>query len=82
MFFQLVFAFAIPNLLKLFHQPEFYFSYFWPLKWSYLFPASIQSLSEGPALGVFMAYWTVIMSLIAVPVLTYFLGKRWYCSWV
>ena len=32
MFFQLGFGFLIPGLLQLFHQPEFYFSYFWPLK--------------------------------------------------
>ncbi len=29
---QLGFAFLIPNILVLFNQPEFYFSYFWPLK--------------------------------------------------
>ena len=29
-----------------------------------------------------MAWWTVLISLVGVPVLTYFVGKRWYCSWV
>lgn len=82
MFFQLVFAFALPNLLKLFQQPEFYFSYFWPLKQKYLFPSTLEALREGPGLGIFMAYWTVILALIGVPILTYFFGKRWYCSWV
>jgi hypothetical protein len=32
MFFQLGLAFILPNVLMLFNQPEFYFSYFWPLK--------------------------------------------------
>ena len=32
MFFQLGFAFVLPSLLVMFNQPEFYFSYFWPLK--------------------------------------------------
>ncbi|MEL6182181.1 MAG: hypothetical protein AAFS10_24695, partial [Myxococcota bacterium] len=32
MFIQISFAFSIPILLKFFHQPEYYFSYLWPLK--------------------------------------------------
>ena len=29
-----------------------------------------------------MLVWGIALSLVAVPVLTYFFGKRWYCSWV
>jgi Pyruvate/2-oxoacid:ferredoxin oxidoreductase delta subunit len=83
MFFQAVFAFLVPHLLQLFDQPEFYFSYFWPLKYQYLFPDSIHQLMQGPGgVPVFMAFWTIAISLVGVPVLTYFFGKRWYCSWV
>ncbi|MEX1024374.1 MAG: 4Fe-4S dicluster domain-containing protein [Planctomycetota bacterium] len=82
MFFQLAFAFLIPNLLKLFQQPEFYFSYFWPLKPEYLFPTELAALTEASRLGVFMAFWGVVLGLVGVPILTYFHGKRWYCSWV
>jgi len=39
-FFQLGFAFLIPNVLKAMNQPEFYFTYFWPLKPEYLLPFS------------------------------------------
>ncbi len=80
--FQLVFAFLIPNLLKLFHRPEFYFSYFWPLKREYLFPDSLSSLWRSGGFGQFAVFWTVILAFVGVPVLTYFVGKRWYCSWV
>jgi ferredoxin-type protein NapH len=38
MFFQLGFSFLIPALLVYLNKPEFYFSYFWPLKYEYLFP--------------------------------------------
>ncbi|MEZ4689787.1 MAG: 4Fe-4S binding protein [Ignavibacteria bacterium] len=31
---------------------------------------------------MFMFFWAAVMSFIATPVLTYFYGKRWYCSWV
>lgn len=83
MFFQLAFAFTLPGLLQLFSQPEYYFSYFWPLNYKYLFPDDFhQLMNSGTRLGVFMAFWGVAMSLVAVPVLSYFFGKRWYCSWV
>lgn len=82
-FFQLVLAYILPSVLALFKQPEFYFSYFWPLKYDYLFPESIQNLQTHPGgLATFMLFWTVFLSFLATPVLTYFFGKRWYCSWV
>jgi len=83
MFFQLGFAFLLPGLLLLFNQPEYYFSYFWPLDYDLLFPGSVSSLMGTPGgLGVFMLVWGAVLTFIATPVLTYFFGKRWYCSWV
>ena len=90
-FFQLGFGFAIPNLLKKMHQPDFYFTYFWPLKPDYLLPfdyvmgveSSILAAEvSGFSLGRFMIIWGALMTFVATPVLTYFFGKRWYCSWV
>ncbi len=83
MFFQLGFAFIIPNILKLFQQPEFYFSYFWPLKYDYLFPGTVSDMVANPGgLGMFFILWGAIMTFVATPILTYKFGKRWYCSWV
>ncbi len=83
MFFQLGFAFIIPNVLKLFQQPEFYFSYFWPLKYDYLFPGTVSYITgSAGGLGVFFIFWGAVMTFIATPLLTYKFGKRWYCSWV
>ncbi|PRY15469.1 4Fe-4S binding protein [Pontibacter ummariensis] len=83
MFFQLCFAFLIPALLLFLNEPEFYFNYFWPLKYDYLFPSTIDYLIDnGAALGVFMVFWGTLFTFIATPILTYFYGKRWYCSWV
>jgi ferredoxin-type protein NapH len=82
-FFQLGFSLLIPAILIRLNKPEFYFNYFWPLKYQYLFPGEIKYLtSNGEALGYFMVFWGAMMILIATPVLTYFFGKRWYCSWV
>lgn len=82
MFVQLFLAFLIPALLLFFQKPEFYFSYFWPLKPDYFFPGTLQSLEASGGWGFFMVRWAVVMAFIGVPVLTYFFGKRWYCSWV
>ena len=82
MFFQLGFAFLIPMFLKKLNQPEFYFSYFWPLKYNYLFPSDVSSLTSNGNIGVFMVFWGAMLTFIATPVLSYKYGKRWYCSWV
>ncbi|HMQ69847.1 MAG TPA: 4Fe-4S binding protein [Ignavibacteria bacterium] len=78
MFFQLILAYLIP----MFIVNGFFFTYFWPLKYEYLFPASYDYLIQSGGIGMFMFFWAAVMSFIATPVLTYFYGKRWYCSWV
>lgn len=90
MFFQLIFAFLLPEILKELNagtHPEWekkthYFSYFWPLDYGAFFPENLSSLWASGGLGRFVFAWSIIVSFIAVPVLTWFFGKRWYCSWV
>ena len=83
MFCQLGLAFLVPSFLRLLGQKEHYFTYFWPLSYNNLFPKSITGLwADGHAFTVFIVFWSFVISLVAVPVLTYFVGKRWYCSWV
>ena len=83
-FFQLGFAFLIPSFLKMMSEPEYYFTYFWPLKTDPLKPDGInyivQSSSHG--IGWYFIAFSALMTFIGVPILTYFYGKRWYCSWV
>ena len=81
-FFQLAFGFLVPQVLKAFQQPEFYFTYFWPLKKEYLFPSDLKWLASSGGFGVFMAFWGVAAALVITPALTWYFGKRWYCSWV
>ena len=90
-FFQLIFAFIVPALLKRAQLPDFYFTYFWPLKPDYLLPfdyvmhpqnGMISAQVSGFAVGRAMILWGMMMSLVATPILTYYFGKRWYCSWV
>ena len=82
MFFQLAFAFMIPNILYKLNQPYYDWTSIWPLRYYELFPWSVNSLVDSGAVGRFMVFWGVISILVITPILTYFFGKRWYCSWV
>jgi ferredoxin-type protein NapH len=79
---QLGFAFLIPNVLKAFSQPEFYPTYFWPLKAWYGEPDGVHSFWSQGAVGKAMILFAAGMILIGTPLLTWRFGKRWYCSWV
>ncbi len=82
-FFQLVFAYLIPSLMMILNQPEFYFSYFWPLTYNGLFPSTLEGLKSHPGgIGFYLFLWGAMMIFIATPILTWFFGKRWYCTWV
>ena len=87
MFFQLVIAFLLPGILaKLNAQgwqtESFYFSYFWPLDYDALFPSNLNHMITLGFFGKFVIYWMIIGAFVAIPIMTYFFGKRWYCSWV
>jgi polyferredoxin len=83
MFFQLSFAFLLPALLFRNDHPEKFLSYFWPLAPETLYPGEVTGqLARSPAWGWGLLGWTLVAILILTPVLTYFVGKRWYCSWV
>jgi ferredoxin-type protein NapH len=81
-FFQLVLAFLIPYILVRLNQPELYFHYFWPLDYDALFPWQVEAWQTSGRLGTLMVFWVLALIALATPVLTYFYGKRWYCSWV
>ncbi len=82
MFFQTAFAFLIPEILVRLNYPYFDFKNIWPLNYTFFFDYNLNSLIESGGLGIFMLVWGIALIVIAVPVITYFYGKRWYCSWV
>ena len=82
MFFQTAFAFLIPEIMIRLNQPYFDFKNIWPLDYSFFFNTRLDTLLANGGLGVFMLVWGIALIIIAVPVLVYFFGKRWYCSWV
>ena len=82
MFFQTAFAFLIPEILSLLNKPAVDLKNIWPLDYSFFFEYRLNYLIESGGLGIFMLVWGIILIAIGVPVITYFYGKRWYCSWV
>jgi polyferredoxin len=73
---QVLLGFALPYVMPMFGQPEFYFSYFWPLTYGAIFPHTLQSLP------VYLAVYSVIGAFVVAPGASLLFGKRWYCSWV
>jgi len=82
MFFQTAFAFLIPEFMARLNAPYFDFKNIWPLNYTFFFDYNLNNLLESGNLGIFMLVWGIALALIGVPVITYFFGKRWYCSWV
>ena len=86
MFFQLGFAFLIPEILEKLNPGKEYFAKdlknMWPLNYYFFNDWHLKGLLNGGNLGLFMLVFGIAMIFIISPILTYFYGKRWYCSWV
>ncbi len=81
-FFQLSFAFIIPEILRALKKPPIDLKNIWPLDYSFFWNNNISELLSNGKLGIFMLVWGIVLLIIIVPLFTYFFGKRWYCSWV
>lgn len=81
-FFQLCFAFLIPEIMASLNQPAMDLKNMWPLNYYFFFDWNIKKLLSSGYFGLFLMVWGIALTFIISPVLTYFYGKRWYCSWV
>ncbi len=82
MFFQLSFAFLLPEILVLLNKPWHDFKNIWPLDYTFFFDYRVENMVSSGTLGMFMFVWGILLIILGVPLMTYFYGKRWYCSWV
>jgi len=82
MFFQLIIAFILPQILFALNLPEVDLKNIWPLDYSFFYEWRLDSYLQSGAMGMFMLVLGIALIIIGVPVITYFYGKRWYCSWV
>ncbi len=82
MFFQLGFAFLIPEIMQKLQYPYYSFTNMWPLNYYFFYDWNLTTLLGAGNVGLFMLLFGLAMVFIISPTLTYFYGKRWYCSWV
>jgi ferredoxin-type protein NapH len=93
-FFQLGFAFLLPEIMSGMYGGWAWvdFKNMWPLDYDFFFNGGSGGLLEyqegggvnvaGGSLGMFILIWGIGLFVIGVPLMVYFFGKRWYCSWV
>jgi ferredoxin-type protein NapH len=82
LFFQIIFAFLLVEILPLFGLPGRDLKNAMPLDYTFLYDYNIKELLAAGQFGLFLIVWGILLSIIVVPTLVYFYGKRWYCSWV
>lgn len=84
MFFQLAFAFLIPEFMYVMNSglPYYDLKSVWPLNY-YLFDEwSVKGFLSSGQIGVAFLIFGLLSVFVITPILTYQYGKRWYCSWV
>ena len=82
MFFQLAFAFILPEILQGLNYPYYDFKNMWPLNYYFFYDWNINGFLSAGNMGMLMLGSGLAMMFVISPLLTYFYGKRWYCSWV
>ena len=81
-FFQTAFAFLIPEMMIRLNMPSMDLKNIWPLNYTFFYDYNLDQLTSAGWIGTSLLVWGILLIVIGVPVLTYFYGKRWYCSWV
>lgn len=82
LFFQIVFAFLIPEIMVRLQMPYYDFKNAFPLDYDFFFSWNLKELTSSGGIGIFILVWGIVLTVVMVPVMVYFFGKRWYCSWV
>ena len=84
MFFQLAFAFLIPEIMARLNGdlPYYDLKNIWPLNYYNFERYRVNGFISAGDIGLAMLIFGILSILVITPVLTYFYGKRWYCSWV
>lgn len=87
MFFQLGFAFLIPEFMARLNSDTFKLPYYdlknmWPLNYYNFEQYRIDDFINAGNIGLALLIFGVLSIFVISPFLTYKYGKRWYCSWV
>lgn len=56
----------------------------WPLDYDFFYDWHLDAMQAEAyqPLGMTYLVWGILFFLVLTPIITYFVGKRWYCSWV
>ncbi len=87
MFFQLGFAFLIPEFMARLNSDSFKLPYYdlknvWPLNYYNFEQYRVDEFINAGNIGLALLIFGLVSILVITPILTYKYGKRWYCSWV
>jgi len=87
MFFQLSFAFLIPEFMMRLNRETFSLPYYdlkniWPLNYYNFEQYRVDDFISAGDVGLVLLLFGIASIFIITPILTYKYGKRWYCSWV
>ena len=84
MFFQLGFAFLIPEFMYVMNSdlPYYDLKSMWPLNYYIFDEWSVSAFLSNGNIGLALILFGIITIFVISPILTYKFGKRWYCSWV
>ena len=87
MFFQLAFAFLIPEFMARLNSDTFSLPYYdlkniWPLNYYNFEKYRVDAFIDAGDIGLALLIFGVLSIFVITPILTFKYGKRWYCSWV
>ena len=84
MFFQLAFAFLIPEFMYRMNSdlPYYDLKNMWPLNYYNFEQYRVDSFINNGSIGMGLLIFGILSIFVISPFLTYKYGKRWYCSWV
>ncbi len=84
MFFQLAFAFLIPEFMYRMNSnlPYYDLKSVWPLNYYIFDEWSVKGFLSNGNIGLALIIFGIVSIFVITPILTYKYGKRWYCSWV
>ncbi|WP_422107227.1 4Fe-4S binding protein [Winogradskyella sp.] len=84
MFFQLGFAFLIPEFMYVMNNdlPYYDLKSIWPLNYYIFDEWSVKGFLSNGNIGLALVLFGILSIFVITPILTYKFGKRWYCSWV
>ncbi|MCP4460783.1 MAG: 4Fe-4S binding protein [Cytophagales bacterium] len=82
---QLFLAYLIPEIMEGMNSDSPYFAKdlknMWPLNYYFFEPWHLKNMQASSS-GMIFLVWGILLFAVVTPIITYFAGKRWYCSWV